>query len=461
MTVPRFVTEQTITPAWLNARLKTDTIESIRVERIGQNTGHTDDVYRVHLSHNNHAYAKVPPQPTTVVVKVLDATTGHRTAFAPLNKREVLFYKEIAPLLDLDSIPKCYSADFDETLLRGNLVLEDAGRAIHNGELDTATPEQAKLAMTELGKLHGKSIITASTSFEDLKRPLEPQAAEMRRAFPAFAETWGQYLGDAGIKRYMSAVNAYEDKWLLQRDGFLQGFVHGDYRIGNVIFGSQVTGPENDTERHAIEDFAPNVRASIARRHDAVSNGPVQDMSVKHATEGDSPPATQAAATEAAMILCDAGADYSQHEEHASPENKTTGENGSSSIESTSNLASGTCDSPLTFKHIDWQTVSRGPVFLDVAYFLAISLESRVRRAWEVELLSTWYTACREAAGNAFPANLGLASCVHQVKISCIVAVVISVINLSSVRMPETAMRMLAGKLNDLSLVLDDWGSLA
>lgn len=131
MVLPEIVTYKTVTPELLNAKLGITTIESIKVQRIGEDIGHTDLVYRVHLSHQNDGNARFTGgRLDTIVMKVMDASTGHRTAFVLLNTREVRFYSEIAPLLNLDSIPTCYHAYFDKEALKGNILLEDAGKAI-------------------------------------------------------------------------------------------------------------------------------------------------------------------------------------------------------------------------------------------------------------------------------------------------------------------------------------------
>ena len=48
-----------------------------------------------------------------------------------------------------------------------------------------------------------------------------------------------------GLKRYERSVDAYEQKCLVLKDGFIQGLAHGEYRIGNLIFGRE--RPESTT----------------------------------------------------------------------------------------------------------------------------------------------------------------------------------------------------------------------
>src|SRR5262249_38969833 len=154
----------------------------------------TDMVYRIHLTHKNDSNTVRPTrgQLETIVMKVADASTSRRMVFEPLHSREVRFYREIAPLLNLDTIPRCYHAYFDKDKLRGNILLEDAGKPIHKGGLqkdgfETVTASQARKTMTELGRLHGVSLTRMSEIPTDMLRPLERDSEEIRRAFPAFA----------------------------------------------------------------------------------------------------------------------------------------------------------------------------------------------------------------------------------------------------------------------------------
>jgi Ecdysteroid kinase-like family len=460
------VTDKTVTPEWLNAKLGIATIESIKVQRIGEDIGHTDLVYRVHLSYKNDDNARsTRGKLDTIVMKVMDASTGHRTAFEPLNTREVRFYSEIAPLLNLDSIPTCYHAYFDKETLKGNILLEDAGKAIHEGELQTATAAQAKKTMAELGRLHGTSLTKMSEIPADMPRPLEPDDEEMRKAFPAFAKTWRTFLGEEGLKRYERAVDAYEKKWLVQKDGFVQGVVHGDYRIGNVIFGRE--GPEDRTQDQTgqdddARDFAENIKVSIAQRHLAKAGGGTDaaQSSLKTTSNERVEEAAGGTLENPGGLQITRSASQPEKAPKSNIKNPIKTEDTGSRSQPSSAASSNDDISKLKFRHVDWQTVSRGPIFADVAYFLSISLDSKTRHACEVDLLYAWYTACREAAGELFPADLNITRCVHEISIACIKAVLISVTTLNNLQAPEMAMRILGGKLNMVSQILVDWRSL-
>ncbi|MGV7852498.1 phosphotransferase, partial [Mycobacterium kansasii] len=71
-----------------------------------------------------------------------------------LYQREVRFYRDIAPRLDGPVAP-CYHAAVDASTGAFDLLLGDAGPAVVGDEIVGATTQQARLAVRELGRLHG------------------------------------------------------------------------------------------------------------------------------------------------------------------------------------------------------------------------------------------------------------------------------------------------------------------
>ena len=462
----RTVTAQTITPEWLNDKLKINTIESIRVERIGKGFGHTDLVYRVYLGHNNNNKCDKRPagargQLDTVVMKVLDASMGQRTVFEPYNIREVQFYNDVAPLLNLDSIPICYHAYFDSERRQGNILLEDAGEPIHKGGLrsdgfETVTAAQATIAMTELGLLHGKSLAKTSEIPVGIKlRPLKFNSEDIKRAFPSFARTWGALLGERGLKGYERAVSAYEEEGLRQKDEFVQGLVHGDYRLGNVLFcrhAAEYNDQDRDPNKQAdgaqdngAGELAEIIGTSILQAHSAKGQLYTSD-STSLQTAAPSPQAAVYRNTATVVEDTDAG-----RSRHHLLDAATVTRNDANDPRPNSNLK---------FMQIDWQTVSLGPISIDVAYFLTMSLDRTTRLECELDLIHAWYTACRTAAGKFFPADFTLARCVHEISRACIEVVLINVTRMNTIRAPDWSMRLIGDRIHMALLILDDWRSL-
>lgn len=463
--IPDTVTDQTITPEWLNAKLGINTIEHIDIKPGGEKHGFTDAVYRIHLRHceADKTARSVGDQQDTVIMKVIDASPSHRVMFKPLHRREVLFYHEIAPLLNLDSIPRCYHAHFDEQTLGGTILLEDAGKPIHKGGLqkdggfETASAAQAERTMAELGRLHGTSMALSAKLPKDLPRPLERSVDEIRAAFPAFARTWRPLLGDEVMLRYERALDAYEKEWLGRKETFVQGLVHGDYRLGNVIMcaedGEQeINSSSNGPGQQAGEleefdngrAFDQELKASLAWRF-LVGTEPGRDQQQTSLTQSSNGPRPGVVISELV------GGSSTAHADGNNP-------NGTASVNGTGKQH-GHDTTNLKFKHVDWQTVSRGPVLFDVAYFLAMSVSTETRRASEFGLVHAWYAACRETAGpHHFPANLNIARCVRELGAALHAVLLVSVTRLDRFQAPEVPMRAVAGKLRAVAEMAVDWG---
>ena len=74
-----------------------------------------------------------------------------------LYEREVRFYAEVAPRL-VGPIAPCYHASFDAEAGTFALLLGDAGPAEVGDEIEGTSLERARLAVSELGRLHGPAI---------------------------------------------------------------------------------------------------------------------------------------------------------------------------------------------------------------------------------------------------------------------------------------------------------------
>ena len=116
------------------------------------------ECYRIGLT---YAESTLPPISTwrrrqSVVLKVAatDPVSRQTGLALGLYEREVRFYHDIAPRLG-GPIAPCYHAAIDTSTGVFDLLLGDAGPAVVGDEIAGATTEQAYLAVTELGRLHG------------------------------------------------------------------------------------------------------------------------------------------------------------------------------------------------------------------------------------------------------------------------------------------------------------------
>ena len=94
--------------------------------------------------------------PASVVVKMASPDpTSRATGIGLRNyEREVKFYNEVASSLDV-RIPHCYFADWNEAGGDIAIVLEDMSPSEQGDQIRGCTIGEARLAVTELSRLHG------------------------------------------------------------------------------------------------------------------------------------------------------------------------------------------------------------------------------------------------------------------------------------------------------------------
>jgi hypothetical protein len=222
-----------LTAEWLTASVGAGAVADFGYERIG--TGQMSECYRVVLS-----YADGDAGPNSVVLKVAatDPVSRQTGLSLGLYEREVRFYTEIAPNLGGPVAP-CYHAGFDPGTGAFHLLLGDAGPAVVGDEIVGATIEQARLALAELGRLHAPLLgDTAMAEAGWLNRESPMNQALMATLYAGFFERYGDQIAPehrvvcerlvAGFDDYVAAESA---------PGRIQGLVHGDYRLDNMLFG--------------------------------------------------------------------------------------------------------------------------------------------------------------------------------------------------------------------------------
>lgn len=222
-----------LSTSWLTATLRAGTIADFSVEPIG--TGQMSECYRVRLT-----YADRRDGPASVVLKVVatDPVSRQTGLALGLYEREVRFYREIAPRLR-GPVSPCYHAAFDASAGVFDLLLGDAGPAIVGDEIRGATPEQARLAVTELGHLQGP-LLDDTTLAEApwLNRDAPMNQAVIAQLYAGFVDRYGDRIAPQHRMVSERLVAAF-DGYLAGEAGGIQGLVHGDYRLDNLLFGTE------------------------------------------------------------------------------------------------------------------------------------------------------------------------------------------------------------------------------
>jgi hypothetical protein len=221
-----------LSPEWLTTAVGAP-VSDFRVERVG--TGQMSECYRVELRYDGDA-----PGPASVVLKIAASDPMSRQTGVALGlyEREVRFYTEVAPKLK-GPIAPCYHASFDARSGTFALLLGDAGPAEVGDEIAGTTWQRARLAVTELGRLHRPAIgdqALGGSRWLNLDSPItEGLFAQL---YAGFTERYGAGIAPrhrmvcdrlvAGFDAYLAADEV---------SGGSRGLVHGDYRLDNLLFG--------------------------------------------------------------------------------------------------------------------------------------------------------------------------------------------------------------------------------
>jgi hypothetical protein len=231
-----------LTAEWLTATVRAGKVAEFTVERIG--TGQMSECYRIGLTYSDVDAASGIDEnrrPASVVLKVAatDPVSRQTGLALGLYEREVRFYHDIAPRLG-GAIAPCYHAAINISTGVFDLLLGDAGLAVVGDEITGATTEQAYLAVTELGRLHGPLLDDSALADAPwLNRESPLSQAMVTPLYAGFVERYGGQIAPAHrtvCERLIGAFDGYVAQEA-SRDG-IQGLVHGDYRLDNLLFGT-------------------------------------------------------------------------------------------------------------------------------------------------------------------------------------------------------------------------------
>ncbi|MEB4212204.1 DUF7065 domain-containing protein [Mycobacterium sp. 94-17] len=226
-----------LTASWLAAVIGTGPIADFAVERIG--TGQMSECYRVRLNYAEDAARG--PEAVVLKVAATDPVSRQTGLALGLYEREVRFYGDIAPRLD-GPIAPCYHAAVDAATGVFDLLLGDAGPAVVGDEIAGATAEQALLGVVELARLHGPLLGDAALADAPwLNRDAPLNQAMITPLYAGFVDRYGDQIAPEHrvvCERLVAAFDGYlASESDVSGPGRVQGLVHGDYRLDNMLFG--------------------------------------------------------------------------------------------------------------------------------------------------------------------------------------------------------------------------------
>ena len=245
------VTPEGLTDSWLSSVLGSD----VRVRdsrRIGD--GLVGMNIRLELDSDGSV-------PASLIAKLPSPDLVSRaTGIALRNyEREVCFYLEIAPTVDI-RVPRCHHAEWHAATGDLVLLMEDLAPAVQGNQITGCHPDQARTAVLELAKLHGPRWGDERLDgLEWLSRrsPTDGQQLGMLWFMfrPGFMNTYGRYLSPEAeemIGRFGPRIST----WIGERDP-ANTVTHGDYRLDNLMFagpagGSPVAAVDWQTPAHGL-----------------------------------------------------------------------------------------------------------------------------------------------------------------------------------------------------------------
>lgn len=219
-----------VTPAFLGTILG-ESVESLTMQPVG--TGQMADSVRFTLQ----------PSGNSVVCKFAAANDTSRATGLALRSYEieVRFYREIVPTVGIRT-PRCHYAEIEVDTGWFTLVLEDMAPAVQGDQLAGCTVDQAALALEELAKLHaprwGDESLLDLEWFHRGEQAAAGTAMIVQGLYAGFAERYAERLTDEQLA--LSARLAESIPHLFaQRGDSPVTVTHGDYRLDNMLFGTE------------------------------------------------------------------------------------------------------------------------------------------------------------------------------------------------------------------------------
>jgi hypothetical protein len=221
-----------LTAEWLERVLGTGPIASVSTEAVG--TGQMSECHRLAVEYANGAQTG----PATVVVKLASTDSTSRSTGVGLGayEREIRFYRELAPRIG-GPVAQCHAALFEPKEGWFTLVLEDVISAVQGDQIAGCDVDEARLAMRELAKIHAPVFADpqlGATPWLNQETPLNQ--AMLTQLLPAFLERYDDQVAPehgAVCEQFVASL----DGWIADRRPPL-GLVHGDYRLDNMLFGT-------------------------------------------------------------------------------------------------------------------------------------------------------------------------------------------------------------------------------
>ena len=227
-----------VAPDWLTERLHAagalgvGEVTAVSWEAIG--TGQVGDSARFHLTYDREGIG-----PATVAGKfpAADAMSRGTAAAFGLYSKEVGFYRELAPQLDV-RVPSVLAAEIAEDGVDFILLFEDLGPARGGNQLVSCTHADAEAAMRQAAALHAPSWENQAIIGASWLHPREGQVEQIKGLYSPAQAIFRERYADLLEPEYMAVCEQLNDAaghWF-GRDGTPKCLLHGDFRLDNMLF---------------------------------------------------------------------------------------------------------------------------------------------------------------------------------------------------------------------------------
>lgn len=226
-----------VTAEWLTERLRAagelpaGKVASVAWQPIG--TGQVGDSARFTLSYEGGE----GPETLAGKFPAADATSRGTAAAFGLYTKEVGFYRELAPALDV-RVPRTYAAEVDESGSEFVLLFEDLGPCRQGNQLDSCSIEDARHAIRQAAAIHAPSWNDDALIERDWLHTKPEALAQIKALYPQAHAVFAQRYADTlepELMRVCAELNEASDHWF-GREGGDRCLIHGDFRLDNMLF---------------------------------------------------------------------------------------------------------------------------------------------------------------------------------------------------------------------------------
>ena len=217
-----------LTADWLSETLGAH-VSDVQWEPIG--TGQVGDSVRFHLA------GECVPATLAGKFPAADETSRATAAMFGLYAKEVAFYRQAAPLLDV-RVPQVQFADASEDGSEFILLFEDLSPARQGDQIKGCDITDARAAMRQAVAIHAPSWGKARIIEAEWIQPPDGLGAKVAAMYPHAQATFRERYADMLEPEYMAVCDQLAEaaEVYYRRDPEVQCLVHGDFRLDNMLF---------------------------------------------------------------------------------------------------------------------------------------------------------------------------------------------------------------------------------